>query len=485
MDKINEILNDYAEQNIDKLDINLKNVTERDKRIIFNLNKRETIMEDLRLKNLMKRFVNFYENIRSHSSKPEVMNTHISSGTEENHLQLEITFNYKKYQLNPISFPFLQKPNSIFLKNNYLWFHNWFEDTHQFVKECNFGVGVEYNYNKSKQALFFYNSLFFDKNFELDTSFKKYTSNLDIKRKQSTSVIKMALRKNLEERPFIFRDNSTFDNINRFNFEFGNKTINNIIDENSCSTELQYQTPAQDSQFFAKASYEKNDTDFQNFNVANYKFSTGLYKSLNSLFLKNKLFIRKFFFMNDLITYQMNFEAGNIINLNRDSKDLKVHELFLNNNFKGVINPSPKIVMSAGKTGDALGYKNYVMLSNKILLMGLPVFNNFHLIRDGFQVSPFFHFNILLLPDQIGKGQTKSTEIRETKAENNTNANTNANTDTNTDVSIVVNNPFYLSAGFGINFASEALACELYYNAYIKKNSSDIGTEFSFNFGID
>ena len=477
MDKINQVLQEYAEQQIEKLDIHLKNVTERDRKIIFKINSKAEIMEDLRLKNLMKRFVNFYENIKAFSSKPEVMNAYLHAGSGENHLKLDITFNYKKYQLNPISFPFLIRSNSIFLKNNFMWYNNWFDNPEDkdnkdsYIKECNFGVGVEYNYNKSKKSIQFYNSLFFDKNYELDTLFKKYTSDLDIKRKQSTSVIKFSLRKNLEERPFIFRDNATIDNINRLSIEIGNKSINNIIDENSCSPELQFQTPPQDLQYFLKASYEKNNADFSTADVLNFKLSTGLFYSLNSLYLKSKLFVRKFFFINDMITYQMNLEAGNILNLNRNSKDLKIHEVFLHNNFKGVSNPSPKIVISEGKTGDALGFKNYLMFSNKIFLLGLPVFNNFNLISDGFQLSPFFHFNFLLLPDEIGK-------VRNSDNANSGNANNNAATN-------AVDKPYYLSAGFGINFISEALACELYYNAYIKKNSNDIGTEFSFNFGLD
>ena len=489
MDKINQALSDYSEQTINKLDIKLKNVTERDKSIIFKINPLELIMEDLKLKHLMKRFVSFYENIRNLSTKPEVMNTYISAGTEENHLQLDITFNYKKFQLNPISYPFLMKPNSIYLKNNYLWFNNWFkvhddndsetksDNTNAMVKECNFGIGFEYNYNKSKMSVLLYNSLFFENNYEVDTIFKKSASNLDIKRKQISSVFKVALRKNLHERPFIFRDNAVYDNINRFNFELGNRTINNIIDENSCSTELQFQTPAQDSQFFVKASYEKINSEFQNSNISNFKISTGLYKSLNSFFLKNKIFLRRFFFLNDFIMYQFNFEAGNILNLNRDKKELKIHELFLNTNFKGVVNPSPKVVMSVGKTGDALGYKNYILFGNKVLLTGLPVFNNFSLLNDGFQISPFFHFNFMLLPDEIKSfsGLSSATN-RANNAESNASGNKEAES---------ADLPYYMSAGFGINFTSEALACEIHFNAYIKKNSSDIGTEFSFNFGID
>ncbi len=508
MDKINQAFQDYAEQPLDKLDITLKNVTPKDQEIIYRINNKKKIMKDLQLKHLMKRFVTFYENIRDNSNRPEVMNTYIAGSSEENHLKLDITFDYKKYQLAPISYPFLQKPNSIFIKTNYMYLNNWFTSPNTTsntsnasttsntsnasssspenselgqlptIRECDFGLGVDYNYNKSKQSFSLYNTLFFDHNYEFESLFKMYRSNLDIKRKQKSSILKFILHKNLEERPFIFRGKAGFDRINRLSFELGNKNIDNIIDENSCSPELQVQTPAQDSQLYLRAIYERNQVDFSSLDVLSFKASSGVYKSLNSLFLKTKVFLRKFFFINELVTYQMNMEVGNIVNLNKDAKELKVHELFLNNNFKGVVNPSPKAVVMEGKTGDALGFKNYLLFSHKIILTNLPVFNNFHIMNDGFQISPFFHFNFMLLPD----GLRKRKEVGSSEAGDNTNTQANEGSAAGANSE---DKPYYMSAGFGINFASESIGCELYYNAYVRKNSCDIGTEFSFNFGID
>ncbi len=83
------------------------------------------------------------------------------------------------------------------------------------------------------------------------------------------------------------------------------------------------------------------------------------------------------------------------------------------------------------------------------------MFNNFDIVRDGFQITPFVHFNFLCALD------IKSAYSKEEF------------------------NPFYFSTGFGVNLLTEAITVEFYYNAYIKKNVNDIGSEFSLNFGLD
>jgi hypothetical protein len=94
------------------------------------------------------------------------------------------------------------------------------------------------------------------------------------------------------------------------------------------------------------------------------------------------------------------------------------------------------------------------MLSNKLYMQHVPIFNNFQILRDGFQVTPFIHFNLLFTPEFA------QTSLKD-------------------------HSPLHLSSGFGLNFLTEGISVELYYNAYIKKNSKDIGQEFSVSFGID
>jgi hypothetical protein len=94
------------------------------------------------------------------------------------------------------------------------------------------------------------------------------------------------------------------------------------------------------------------------------------------------------------------------------------------------------------------------MFNNKIFIQNIPVINTFNILRDGFQMTPFFHVNLLWAPEKLSEKSDKY-------------------------------DPFYVSAGFGINLLTEAIAIELNYNAYIRKNSHDIGNEFYINFGID
>ncbi len=92
------------------------------------------------------------------------------------------------------------------------------------------------------------------------------------------------------------------------------------------------------------------------------------------------------------------------------------------------------------------------MISNKVIFNNIPVFNNFSLIDDGVSLNPFIHFNALWTPESSTQPEY---------------------------------NPLHLSAGFGFSLMTNALACEIYYNAYIKKNSHDVGREFSIKFGLD
>jgi hypothetical protein len=124
------------------------------------------------------------------------------------------------------------------------------------------------------------------------------------------------------------------------------------------------------------------------------------------------------------------------------------------------------------------------MISNKILLNNIPIFNNFSLVEDGISINPFVHFNLLWTPDfkkDVIKMTPSEIETKATRENMNNNANANI---THADSSDSYN-PLHLSAGFGVSLITGAFALELYYNAYLKKNSHDVGKEFSIKFGLD
>ena len=160
--------------------------------------------------------------------------------------------------------------------------------------------------------------------------------------------------------------------------------------------------------------------------------------------------MRKFY---DLSSFklQLNIELGLIKSLS--NKDVKIHEKFMVNNFKGIISPSKKVNLFENQTGDSLGMMSYLLISKKLFFTDIPIFNNFTIENDRFQMTPFVHLNYLFTPEYLNDKEKFK--------------------------------PYCFSTGFGLNFICEYFAFEVYYNAYIKKNNKDLSNDFSFNFGID
>jgi len=105
------------------------------------------------------------------------------------------------------------------------------------------------------------------------------------------------------------------------------------------------------------------------------------------------------------------------------------------------------------------------MISNKVLLNNIPVFNKYTLHENGFQISPFVHLNLLWTPELSNTKKNINPENAEKPTDDY--------------------NPIHLSAGFGVSMISFAASLEIYYNAYLKKNSHDVGREFSIKLGLD
>ena len=182
----------------------------------------------------------------------------------------------------------------------------------------------------------------------------------------------------------------------------------------------------------------------------------------------------------------MSVEAKNTL-LFADTNLLKSHETILADDFKGVTNTGPKL-----HNKDSIGMLNVLKFYNKIYLTNTSLSENSDLVKTG-QFIPFIHFNFLY---HYGDEQKKFNTRKKIEADSKLNVihinesqceeihlnNKKDKNDTNLEIE---NSKLYFSAGFGVTFLSEFIALEAYYNAIVKKNKYDIGTEFGFNIGID
>jgi hypothetical protein len=438
--------NDYIIESL-TLTVN-NNANETDRKILNNhlaLNK----FKNFELKNIEQQINTVYSDyIKEQSFKPKEMHIHIKSDLEkENSLVLESGFKLSKFYLTPVNYSYLTKSGSLLFKGNFLTYNgrNDIKTDETKVIENELSTGVEYVNKGGKKSIFLGNTTYLNDNREVSALVKYSLSHRDFKRKQNNSLFRMIFTHNFNMRPFIFRERLVHDNINQINVQYTHKIIKNYLDEYNCSTQLVAQTPQEDSQHQLKISYVDNIFKPSDKNTCMVKLSTSLTSSVNSLFLKNKIFLRKFIYLNGA-TYQFNIEGANLLRLKGGG--LKTHEKLFVQNFRGVYNPSNKFCVG-NKISDSEGLMNYLLISNKLVLDDIPLFNNFNVANHGFQLSPFFHLSLLLAPG-IRNGDS-----------------------------------MYLSAGFGLNFQTEALNFEINYTPIIKKNKLDSGVEFSLNFGTD
>ena len=446
---INEAFKLYGTQTIDNLEFLIKDISKKDlgilQRILSNQNGNKIV-----LKNLDDKIMQFFQSIRDYTSKAHTMNCFVRSGYLENHLIVDVDLQYEKSYFAPINYPYLIKKNFFSVKRIWNLFLDNNKENTAFVNENNLAFGFNYDYSKPKKSIFLSNTSYLNNNnLEIEAMVKMSNATKDTKRGQTTSVGKIKITKNLEEKSFIFRDINELIDINRINLEIGHKTTKNRIDQYNCSPEIIANVPEQDSNQYIKASFEK--FGFEDFRK-NFHFyaSSSLNNSINSVYLKNKLFLRKFYDLSSFI-FQLNVELGLINSLT--NKDIKIHEKFMINNFKGIVSPSKKVSLNENQTGDSLGIKSYLLVNKKLYLTDIPIFNNFSYENDRFQFLPFLHFNYLFTPEYLSDRENFK--------------------------------PYYFSSGFGLNFFCEYFAFEVCYNAYIKKNRRDLSSDFSFNFGID
>ena len=368
--KASEFLHKFGEQEITKLYYNLLNMNKKDVEIINRLNSdNPELNQSFKLKSISSQLQEMFNTIRNHSLKAHTMHAFVKSGDATDTLVVDTTFNYRRMYLSPFSLNYLVKPNSFAIKGNYILKNNRLyvnrkqnetnnndqTEKNPFLLENELSAGVETLENNIKRSLFVQNTAFLKNNYESVLKYKLSRVYSDIKRKETNSSLKVILRKNLNEKPYIFREKYLFDDINRINLEIGHRVVKNYLDETQCSPFLKSNVPHQDSQYFAKIGYENGFADVYHKNIYNLNIYSKLCQSINGTSLQNKIFFRKFFFIDSLsLILQSNIEFNSKIPL--DSDHLKVHEKLFVHNFKGVNLPSRKQVQDQGISSYILNF---------------------------------------------------------------------------------------------------------------------------------
>ena len=394
----------------------------------------------------------------------------------------------KRIYMSPIEYFYYLKPNAIQGKLNY------------YIKKLNneTSLGVEYVQRRSKRAFFIQNVSYLSNNNEFLMKYNYAKREDDFKRKSNIYSTKVKLIHNFLTRPYIFKDYFLFDPKKRISLIFNHRNINNFFDEvaintnekNNSVNEIVMNLPEHDSTFNIKLLYEKNilakEGRMENNSLT--KISTEIINSLNTLYSKNKIFLRKLFNVNPSIQVQFNLETAFLFNINNfyhnirsklqkgkyikpKNDDYKIHEKLYSYNFKGILNPSKKLqFLGTNKIMHSymLGNNFYSLFNNKIIFKRMPIFNIFEMEKDGFDISPFIHFNSLITIDKFNfnKIPRNLTDIK------------NIVTDKD-------NNVIRMSAGFGVNIISKLFSFEIVYTPYVKKDITDIHSKFTVKFGID
>ena len=448
MSNINQIYEKYSNS---KISANIKydtsTIEKEDINIIENSNKSKpngpNYWKDFYFKELPYKIKNYFEIATKPSQKISDIDVKVSKDTskESNGVNINAKFDYNNLFLSPFDYFYLYRSNSYIAKLNYIMYNKRFPPDstakQRAINENEISCGILYNASKDKKTYFANNATYF-----LNDAYKILSS---IKFSKNDFLyengFKVQFIKNLGTKPsFIFREYLPFDPINRLCFQISQKSINNL---NSKDNSL---IPEHDSHLRAKLSYEENNLDITKFQNYNLKVSFSLIKSLNSLFLKNKIFLRKIFDF-DNFNYQLNAEVSNIKSLtDKNVNDFNLNEKIYINNFRGIAFPS-----RMDNNGPSINYGNtfYALVKNKLYCTGIPFFNKFKVESDGFSVKPFLQFNMLYNPKQE------------------------------------IDNSLHLSTGLGLSFILRICAFEFNFLPFVKSNSNEIKSKFSFTLGLD
>ena len=474
-------------ENISNEDINIINkyITPKEKNFWNNYPLNELSYKLKTFQDLLFKKSNFIKSIESTRQSESLLSSNINVTQK---------FINKNIYMSPIEYFYYIKPNAIQGRLNY------------YIKKINneSSIGVEYVQRRSKRAFFLQNVTYLSNNNEFMMKYNYAKREDDFKRKSNIYTTKIKLIHNFLNRPYIFRDYFLFDPKKRISLILSHRNINNYFDEvaintnekNNSVNEIVMNLPEHDSTFNIKLLYEKNILSNIKFNNNNNiyennsltKISSEIVNSLNTLYSKNKIFLRKLFYINPLIQFQFNFETAFLFNVHNlyhnirhkiqknkyikpKNDDYKIHEKLYSYNFKGILNPSKKCqFLGTNKTLHSymLGNAFYSLFNNKVIFKRMPIFNIFEMQKDGFEISPYVHFNSLITVDKFNINKIpKNFKDLVSIIDNND------------------NNLLRMSAGLGVNVISKLFSFEIVYTPYVKKNLTDIHSKFTVKFGID
>lgn len=434
----------------------LNNVTKEDNSIIttkITPQTNQSYWSDFLFKDYPQKIKAIVEKIQKGSTRIKPITLSLSNDpNNKDTLNISALFDYKKVYLSPMEYYYLKKPNSIKWQVNYSFYNNRLNQLHKKIQENELSCGMVFSQRKQKKAFFIQNELYTKSPLEFGIKYKRTKYTNDFKRKTFQTSTKLNMAHNFLKRSFIFREFFPFDPLHRLNFTVAQKNITNICDEQNASNEMLSNLPEQDYQVMGKVSYEKNKLKSNDLKGYRIKIASSIIRSLNSLYVKNKFFIRQLYTMDNLLL-QFNAEGGKLISLDKkDIEQLKVHEKFFIYNYRGIVNPAGKCSATDKNHFYMLGNTAYVLLAAKLMMKIFPMLTSYEIEKEGFQIMPFTHINLLM---------TKEQENKE------------------------ILSPIRISGGIGISVLSKLFSFELLYTPYIHKTMTDVHAKFHVKFGID
>lgn len=455
--EINEVYEKYSNRKISaEIDFDKTTISEHDINIINNnpiIQSNKNYWNNFFLNELPLKVNNYLEPTIKATQKVNNVNVKIGkNGDAQNLIKISPKFIYNYVYFSPFDYYFFQKQNSFMVKINYLLHSNRSfgkpkprTSIKDVLDEDEVNFGFIFNTNKSKRSFLLNNTsyLFNDKVRWVNAiKFSKGTWNWVSPTFEK--IIKTHFIYDLLPKSVIFREYLPFDPIKQLALKISHKSLN-VHTENSQDTLL----PGHDTQICAKLSFERNNLNMANFENIHLKASANLVCSLNSLYLKTKIFMRKIFSF-EHYSLQTNLEVAGLTSLNeKETNDLNIFEKLYVYNFRGV-----QTVGRKDENSKANNNTFYAMMKNKVYFKSFPFFNKFSYEDDGFVIRPFTQLNILANPTTSKDSEDSYSSL-------------------------------HLSTGFGLSFISRLISFELNYLPYIKSNKDEIKAKVNLTIGID
>ena len=454
----------YSNHLIDS-NIQFKGFNQKDEEII-----KEIIMPNMKFSTLNNSFFSFKEMhhfLREHTLKANKMSINIKGDSEiQDKVHQEVDLTYSKFHLSPLmNFSYL-KDGKFTLKGNRIYGND---------NKNEFSLGLNFKFNNMKKEFFIENLYLINDSVEAKFKISTFRCFKDINRRQSGVTQNLQLIKHFNKRPLLFKDFPYFNHENSVSLSVTHSLIKNYVDYKDSSYQLIAGTPSQDSvvsiglnynfSLFSHNNYFKNRhliISNRDFDILYFNSSLKYFSSLNSNYLRSKIKLKKFYPLHKNINLMTTLEAQNTILCNK-TRLLKSHETLLVEDFKGVINPGPKI----SDTKDSIGMFNIVKLYTKLYFC--DIFQpNYKPLASSF--LPFIHCSLL-----YHYNDPQFIFISKRNLESSRNLTTISNTEPQNFSNL------YFSTGLGISYLTELGSLELFYNSYIKKNVNDLGQELGFS----